>query len=77
MPVRFPPGAIASRAKPGASRWREFLFVFHQLLQAIHPSFPLRQLIENWTQIAAQLADSPRERKTQAQNFKAIKAKTS
>jgi hypothetical protein len=41
------------------------------------PSFSLRQLIENWTQIATQLADSPRERKTQEQKFKAIKAKTS
>src|SRR5260370_37221824 len=69
MPGRFPPGATASQSRPVASRWREFLFAFHQLTQAIQPVLSLRYLIENWTHIAAQLAEPPRIRKAQEQKF--------
>jgi hypothetical protein len=37
----------------------------------------LSKLIQNWTQIAAQLADSPRNRLAQEQKFKAAAPKTS
>jgi hypothetical protein len=37
----------------------------------------LSQLIQNWHQIAAQLADSPRNRLAQEQKFKATVPKTS
>jgi len=69
MPARFPPGATASQSRPVASRWREFLFAFHQLTHAIQPVLSLRYLIENWTHIAAQLAEPPRIRKAQEQKF--------
>ena len=77
MPARFPPGATASKSKPVASRWREFLFAFHQLTQAIQPALSLRHLIENWTDIAGQLAEPPRMRKAQEQNFYDTVVKTS
>jgi hypothetical protein len=42
---------------------------FHQLTHAIQPAFSLRYLIQNWTDIAAQLAEPPRIRKAQEQKF--------
>jgi hypothetical protein len=34
-------------------------------MEAICPRLPLKEMIENWNQIAAELADSPRNRKSQ------------
>jgi hypothetical protein len=77
MPARFPPGATASQSRPVASRWREFLFAFHQLAHALQPALSLRHLIANWADIAHQLAEPPRMRKAQEQKFYDTVIKTS
>jgi hypothetical protein len=51
------------------SRWREFAFVFHQVLRAIMPEFSLERMLANWNEISADLAESPRTRQSQEQIF--------
>ena len=51
------------------SRWREFAFVFHQVLQAIMPDLSLKGMLANWRQISKDLAESPRKRKSQEYLF--------
>lgn len=77
MPVHFPPGATASKSKLAASRWREFLFAFHQLTYAIQPALPLRHLLHNWANISTRLAEPPRSRKVHEQRFDHSVLKTS
>jgi len=47
------------------SRWREFAFAFRQVLQAIRPWLPLKQMLKHWEGISAGLAEPPRRRKSQ------------
>jgi len=77
MLVHFPPGATASKSKLATSRWREFLFAFHQLTYAIQPALPLRHLLHNWTSISTRLAEPPRLRKVHEQRFDHSVLKTS
>jgi hypothetical protein len=42
---------------------------FHQILRAIEPRLSLRELVENWHELAAALRESPRKRMSQAQKF--------
>lgn len=77
MLVRFPPGATAFKSKLAASRWREFLFAFHQLIYAIQPALPLRHFLHNWANISTRLAEPPRSRKVHEQRFDHSVLKTS
>ncbi|MGA2867278.1 MAG: hypothetical protein ABSF95_22605, partial [Verrucomicrobiota bacterium] len=51
------------------NRWREFAFVLRQVLRAVVPWLPLRQMLDEWEQIAADLAEPPRKRKSQEEIF--------
>lgn len=43
--------------------------MFRQVLQAIRPWLPLKRTLHNWSEISADLAETPRERKSQEQIF--------
>jgi hypothetical protein len=43
--------------------------VFHQIVAAIQPALPLGEMVTNWNQIAKGLAEAPRQRKSQEQDF--------
>ena len=64
MHAHFPPGATTSKQSRRSSRWREFAFMFRQLLRAVMPWLSLRETIEAWGQISADLAEPPRDRKS-------------
>ncbi len=57
------------RCQTQPSRWREFAFVFHQVLRAIMPAFSLQEMLAHWKEISDELAESPRKRKSQEQIF--------
>jgi hypothetical protein len=57
------------RCPAPASRWREFAFAFHQVLQAIMPELSLKEMLANWQEISNDLAESPRKRQSQEQIF--------
>jgi hypothetical protein len=42
---------------------------FHQIVRAIEPRLSLRELVENWHDLAVALRESPRKRRSQAQKF--------
>jgi hypothetical protein len=67
--VPFPPGDTACASKRCPSRWREFAFVHHQIAQAIDPKLSLQSVIDDWKNIAGDLAESLRKRKTQECRF--------
>ena len=53
----FPPGATISQSKPPIrSRWREFQFAFHRVIEAVAPRVGLETTLHNWNRIAADLA---------------------
>jgi hypothetical protein len=43
--------------------------MLRQVLQAIRPWLPLKRTLESWGEISADLAEPPRERKSQEQMF--------
>lgn len=47
------------------SRWREFQFAFHRVLDAIQPRIALPTVLAQWNQIAAALAERHRLRRPQ------------
>jgi hypothetical protein len=48
-----------------ASLWRELSFAMHLVRQAVSPPLNLTECVENWREIAHDLAESPRERSYQ------------
>jgi len=52
-----------------SSRWREFAYMFHELQRAVIPETPLPDVMENWAQIAGELAERSRRRNTQVAAF--------
>lgn len=50
------------KSKRHASRWREFAFAYHELIRAIDPALGLQKMIEDWKEIARDLAEPPRKR---------------
>ena len=61
----FPPGDTNWRLLRNASGWREFAFMLHQVQKAIDPVTNLRSVIQGWNEIAQNLAEPSRDRKTQ------------
>jgi hypothetical protein len=59
---------ISGKAR-ASSRWREFVFGFHEIQRAIEPHGGLKQMLETWPEIIKGLAESPRKRKTQEQKM--------
>lgn len=47
------------------SRWREFQFAFHRVIEAIAPAVGLATTIARWNEIAAALGERSRKRKPQ------------
>ena len=45
------------------SRWREFQFAFHRVIEAIAPVVGLATTIARWNEIAAALGERSRKRK--------------
>jgi hypothetical protein len=67
--------SVEPRAERTPSRWREFSFAFHQLQQAVDPRIPLQSVINDWGEIAAELAEPPRKRHVQIEEmFGAVKS---
>jgi hypothetical protein len=64
-----PPGATISSKTRARSRWREFVFGFHEIQRAIEPHGSLKQMLEGWQEIKKGLAESPRKRKTREQKM--------
>jgi hypothetical protein len=62
MGAIFPPGATGSTGSQPNSTWRQFSFLLHALQQAIEPVLPLRQILDNWNQLATELNEAPRQR---------------
>ena len=62
------------RFRPGQSpsRWREFGFALHQVLNAIEPHLGLRQTLSTWNEIARALAEAPRCRVPQRLSLKSV-----
>ena len=52
MQAHFPLGATACKRKRSPSRWSEFSFAFHQIVDAINPTLNLKTVIANWNVIA-------------------------
>ena len=51
------------------SPWRDFKFALNQVTRAIEPAFSLGRMIEQWNEISASLAEPPRERANQVDNY--------
>lgn len=49
--------------KDRRSRWRETLFLFHELVAALLPTLGLAKTLERWPEIVSVLADPPRRRR--------------
>jgi hypothetical protein len=47
------------------SRWREFCLAREVVCDAIKPPMGLSEMIQDWGQIRARLAESPRKRRPQ------------
>jgi hypothetical protein len=47
------------------SRWREFQFAYHRVIEAIAPAVGLANTITRWNEIAAALGERNRKRKPQ------------
>jgi hypothetical protein len=65
----FPPGTtIYPKKPPTRSRWREFQFAFHRVVEAIAPAVGLETVLARWNQIAAALGERNRQRKRSCRN---------
>ena len=69
------PGATTS-AQCGAvpSRWREFRFALNQVLRAVEPAMPLKQLLTELPDISRMLSEPPRKRHPQIDRYCACAA---
>jgi len=47
------------------SKWREYEFIYHQIIQAVRITIPLKSIKENWSRIKRRLAENPRQRQLQ------------
>jgi hypothetical protein len=54
--------ASGSTSSQPISAWRQFRFLLHAIRQAIEPVLPLRQILGNWNQLAAEVNEAPRRR---------------
>ena len=62
----FPPGDIhCDDVDREASLWRELSFAFHLVRQAVNPTLGLSECINQWREIARDLAEPPRKRMQQ------------
>src|ERR1035437_3358943 len=66
---RFPPGATCCTKPRTRSAWREFQFLFHQILAAINPPLLLQAVLQSWNQVAAALSEPSRKRRPQPESF--------
>ena len=69
MPDPFPPGVTGCCQGRPRSRRREFLFAFHQVVEAITPMIPMRTMIQNWYAITEELKEPLRKRRTQEKHL--------
>jgi hypothetical protein len=51
------------------SPWKEFAFMIHQIQRAIEPEMTLNYAINHWSYISKDLANPPRKRKLQIEEF--------
>jgi hypothetical protein len=65
-----PWGYYLAEEAPLRSRWREFQFAFHRVLEAITPAVGLKTTIIRWNEIAAALGERNRKRKPQIANLR-------
>ncbi len=68
MGTLFPPGGaslLPMDREKSRSPWREFEFVLSVMMQAILPIISLKEIMEKWKEIAANLSDPPRKRTKQ------------
>ncbi len=47
------------------SRWREFVFMFRQVLRAVMPWLSLQEALHAWAQISTDLSEPRRKRASQ------------
>ena len=67
----FPPGATICPGKARVrSRWREFQFALHRILAAITPPISFQAALNQWNQIAADLAEASRKRLPQIEGYR-------
>jgi hypothetical protein len=45
--------------------WRELSFALHLVRQAVNPSLKINECLNNWQEIAKELAEPPRKRRQQ------------
>ena len=64
-PAPFPPGDTTWRRRRTPSPWREFRFVLNQMRNAIEPRCALKGIFNSWNAISHALAEPPRRRKPQ------------
>ena len=69
MRAFFPPGDMSWNKKQPQSVWREFNFLLHQIQRAVEPALPLSEVVGCWNDIAQALAEKPRRRVSQLQNY--------
>lgn len=55
---------------PVRSRWREFQYAFHRVIEAIAPAVGLADIVARWNAIAAALAERGRKRKPQVSRMR-------
>ena len=60
-----PWGYTCRNKPPIRSRWREFQFAFHRVIEAVAPAVGLANILAGWNQIAAALGERNRKRKPQ------------
>ena len=68
MQAQFPPVDTVYDGKV-KSYWREFEFMLHQIQQAVEPKISINNVISQWDSIRKNLAENPRKRKLQIEDF--------